>query len=328
MALRQLGTEMPRQDRILLKRLARWFSGRPGLEAAIKRPDVLAICLALIQGNDGGHKPSPAEIGSAVRVGFCSIGRTLSTRGRLLRLFFYPAMLLAAMALLTVVFSTTIIPSFEQTFDDFGIELSRLTTLLFKLAWVVRYCWVFVFSCLAGFAVLAFLMNALTSGRRVVGTSWLDQRCKTSRNAVAGWAWHLAMLLDAGFVSTRAVEIAGNSQHKYWLKRVCRKWVTNQSEAKVSVGIAPLSGFEHRYPLIHTTLGVDNHDAQVDLLKEIAAYYWDRNRAIGDWWMQWAVSILIWVLVGAIVLAVFALYSPMLWIVTGLMPGGYPWYGF
>ena len=125
-ALRQLSTEMPRPDRVLLRRLARWFSGNEGFEAAIKRPDVLAVCLPLVQGTIG-DKPSQAEIGYAVRIGFCSIGRTLSTRGRLLSLLLYPAMILAALAGLTVFFSVAIIPHFESVLNDFGIDLPRLT---------------------------------------------------------------------------------------------------------------------------------------------------------------------------------------------------------
>ena len=238
--------------------------------------------------------------------------------GRLLRLFLYPAMILAAMAVLTVFFSIAIIPHFESAFDEFGIELPKLTNLVFKLAWLVRISWMFIFGFLAGLAGLAFLMNALTSGRRVVGESWLDQRFKTMRNAAAGWAWHLAMLFESGIGSTNAIMVAGNSQNNLWVKRACQNWIHDQTASTFSDGIARSPEFSNRFHLIHTTLGVDHQAAQVDLLKEIATYYWARGRSIGDWWIQWAVSILIWVLVATIVLVVFALYLPMMAIVSGL----------
>lgn len=315
-ALQQLSKEMPRQDRILLTRLAGWFAGKAGFEAAIKRPDVLAICLPLIQGNFGDES-SQADIERAVRIGFCSIGQTLSTRGRLWSLFLLPALVVAAMAVLAVFFSVAIIPQFQAVLEDFGIELPKLTNLLFKLAWVVRSSWAFLFGCLVAFAGLAMFMNALTSGRRIAGESWLEQRFKTTRNAVAGWAWHLALLLDAGITTDDAIEIAGDSQSKSWLKRACQNWIRQHSHTTSDENsISP--SFGRRYRLIQTTLGIDNQAAQVDLLKEVATYYWARNRTIGDWWIEWLIAILFWIFVGVIVLAVFALYSPMLSVISGL----------
>ncbi len=304
----------------MLGRLATWFSGQAGLDAALKSPDVLAICLPLVRG-DSAHSPSQTDITSAVRVGFCSIGRRLSTRGRLLRLFFLPAMILVTMAALTVLFSVTIIPQFESIFDDFGIEPPKLTWLVFKLAWVVRNGWLMALGCLAGIAALACLMSAATRSRRVVGESWLEQRCKTTRNATAGWAWHVAMLLESGIAMTNAIEIAAKSQFNRWVQRACRNWI-NSNSTQMSGGSSRSPEFGSRFPLIQTSLGVNNRAAQVDLLREISTYYWDRNRAMGDWWIQWLVSILIWILVTMIVLLVVSLYAPMFAIISGLTWGG------
>ncbi len=319
-ALNQLSNGMTRQDRILLRRLARWFCGNKGYETAIRRPDVLAVCLPFIRG-DMSEKPCQADLERAVRIGFCSIGGTNFNRGRLLRLFLYPAIILAAMAMLTVFFSGAIIPHFESVFDEFEIELPRLTVIVFQIARLVRGSWMIVFGCLVGLAGFVLLMNLLTSGRRNVAESWLDQQFKTTRNAAAGWAWHLAMLLDSGLARTSAIEIAGNAQNNHWLKSACQTWLRDQSASEVLDESARSPAFAQRFHLIHATLGLDNRAAQADLLKEIATYYTAHNRTIGAWWVRWLVSFLLWVLVAAIVLVVFALYGPMVSLISGLSGG-------
>jgi len=272
--------------------------------------------LPFIQGGMN-EKPRQADLERAVRIGFCTIGGTNFNRGRLLRLFMYPAIILAAIAMLTVFFSVAIIPNFQSVFWEFEIGLSGLTELVLLIARLVRSSWVIVLGCLTGLAGFVLLMNLLTNGRRNVAESWLDQQFKTTRNAAAGWSWHMAMLLDSGLGRTSSIEIAGDSQKNQWLKKACQTWIRDRTTSDVPEGSAHSPAFVQRFHLIHTTLGIDNHAAQVDLLKEIATYYTARNRMIGAWWVRWLVSFLICVLVVAIVLVLLALFGPMISIVSG-----------
>lgn len=315
-ALTRLAMNMPSDDRAILSQLARWFAGKAGFEKAITHPDILAVCVPLIEIK--GPTASPSEIERAVRIGFCSIARTRSTKGRVLNLILYPALLFLAMFALAIFFSLFIIPYFESIFVDFGIELPKMTMILFKLAWLVRASWIFVLGFMVAALVFVYLANVFTRDRRSVGESWLDERCKSTRTTAAGWAWHMAMLLESGFSVPKAVEVADYSQNKNWLKRASRKLVGDQQSLSEEVNDS-LFGDRHR--LLETTLEVNNPVAQVSLFKEIATYYWTCNRTIGEWWMQWSVSALFWLFAVAIVLVVFFLYMPLLAIVSGLTGG-------
>lgn len=319
-ALNQVSNGMPRQDRVSLRRLARWFSGNGGYEIAIRRPDVLAVCLPFIHG-DLSEKPGPADFQHAVRIGFCTMSRTMFNRNRLQQLFLYPSIIVAAIAMLAVFFSVAIIPNFQSIFFEFELRLPRLTEIVLQIALVVRSSWIIVLVCVIGLVGFVLLMNLLTSGRRNVAESWLDHKFKSTRNAVAGWAWHMAMLHDSGLDRTSAIEIAGNSQNNLWLKSACQTWLRDRSASKDPYGSATAPAFDQRFHLIHTTLDIDNRAAQIELFKEIATYYTANNRTIVSWWASWLVSFLLFVLVNAIVLVVVALYEPMISLISGLQGG-------
>ena len=315
-ALNRLAIEMPSGDREVLSQLSRWFSGKAGFEKAIARPDVLAVCVPLIEIK--GPTVAPAEIERAVRIGFSSIARTRSTKGRVLNLILFPALLILAMSVLAIFFSIFIIPYFESIFLEFGIELPTLTRVLFKLARLIRATWMFVLGFIVGAIVLVYLANGFTIDRRSAGESWLDERCKSTRTTAAGWAWHMAMLLESGLSVPNAVEVAGNSQSKNWLKRASRKWVDHRQSPSQKVNG---SMFGKRLRLLDTTLDINHPVAQVSLFKEIATYYWTCNRTIGEWWMRWSVSALFWLFAVAIILVVYFLFVPLLAIVGGLTGG-------
>ena len=319
-ALNQLSNGMPWQDRNALRRLARWFSGNGGYDTAIRRADVLAMCLPFIK-SDLVEKPVQADFQHAVRIGFCTVARTNFNRNRLQQLFLYPSIIVAAIAMLTVFFSVAIIPYFQSVFWEFELRLSGLTEIVLQIALVVRSSWIIVLVCVVGLVGFVQLMNLLTSGRRNVAESWLDHKIKSARNAAAGWAWHMAMLLDCGLSRTSAIEIAGNSQNNHWLKNACQTWLCDRSASKDPFGSVMPPTFDQRFHLIHTTLDIDNRAAQVDLFKEVATYYTAGNRTIAAWWARWLAAFLLFCLVAAIGLVVLALYGPMISLVSGLTGG-------
>ena len=68
---------------------------------------------------------------------------------------------------------------------------------------------------------------------------------------------------------------------------------------------------------------LDSIPAQVLLLRETAIYYWMRTRLIGDWWIQWALSLAFWLFLLIVVLAILSIYMPIIAIITGLTGGGF-----
>lgn len=312
LALNQLAKGMPNRDRKLLKDLSGWFANHATYEQAILRPDVLAICAPLVRASAEGD--SQSKIDQAVRIGFSSVVRSQSTRGRVTDLVLYPALLLVAMAAITVFFSVLIIPHFQFMFAEFGIELSDATKFVLKFAMLVKSVWLVVVVVFTLLGAVALLMNFVSRQNLAAGESWLDQQLRSPRVKVANWAWHMATLLDSGFSVQESVGIAGNAQRRGWLNQACRQWASSDGSKTNEL-------FDGRFRLMETTLQVENHDAQISLFREAATYYWSRNRMIFEWWSRWFVSLLFWLFFSVVVICVFALLGPVFAVTTGVSGG-------
>ena len=66
---------------------------------------------------------------------------------------------------------------------------------------------------------------------------------------------------------------------------------------------------------------VESSPGKIALLQQVADYYWDRNRSIGDWWIQWLVSAMLCMVGLLILMGVLSLFMPLLAIVSGLTGG-------
>lgn len=315
-ALEDLASDLPREDRRFVNRLIRWFSGTAGFEKAVESPDVLAICIPLVE-ND--NPPSDVTIRRAVTIGVCTIGRTLSLRNRLLSRLVYPLCQIILIIALTIFFSIWIIPMFEAFFLDIEIQLPMVPEAIINLASLVRAGWKY-------FVILALLlvgiglaMNWIAAKRDVVRESWLRQVIETNRNKAACWTWHVAMLLESGVQVARAVEIAGESQVSRWLKTSSQKWVDRHSEKTAKAKEDKQHVFGQRYQMMDTTLSLSDSKAQTDLFREISTYYWERNRMISEWWISWATSLLFWFFVAGVILVAFSLYVPVYSSFSGLV---------
>ncbi len=311
-ALLQLRSELPLPDQKIPKRLAGWFLGTGGYDQAITRPDVLAVCLPLTNATSVGEL-TDADIRRGVRFGFSSIAHTFSSRLRNLSLLFYPAFVLLAFAMLTVVFSFQIMPDYKFLRDNYGIEGSQFTRYMFNLAWLIRVSWSYVFGVVGAMLLASIVVSAFTANQRVATENWFQCRFKTARNAAAGFASHIAILLASGLSLPQAVMIAGNSQNQRWLQRESRNWLRQFSpEVQLDALELPRTDFRSfsgfRYPLLNNALAVNNRAAQIDLFREIAAYYWASNRLTSDWLIKGAASILFWLCGVVIVLGLASMF--------------------
>ncbi len=315
-ALEQLRPDLPRKDQKFLNRVKDWFSGTADFENAIERPDVLAICLPLAQ--HSSPEDTSSTIAHSTRVGFCAIGHALSMRGRLKTLWIYLALLLSGIFILAVFFSVYVIPGFENIFNEIHIKPSRLTQLVFTAAWLIRIGWIYVVLLFLGGLGFDLARNLFGNQTRGTQKSWLNQRLKTRRNEAAFWAWHVAMLLEAGLCIADAVKIAGDSQNSPWLKRASQIWLRGSAKTPSVPSKKAMPLFGHRYRLLDSTLNLSNPLAQIDLFREISTYYWERNQSIGDWWIKWAISFCYWLFVLGVIFVAFALYLPVLAMIGGI----------
>ena len=73
-----------------------------------------------------------------------------------------------------------------------------------------------------------------------------------------------------------------------------------------------------KYRLLDHAMQAAPSAGKIALLREVAVYYWDRNRNIGDWWIQWVVSAILCLAGVLIFFGVLALFMPLLAIISGL----------
>ena len=313
--LERLARDLPGEGRRQMQSLSQWFRGPVNLDEALKRPDVLAISLPLLKAAEAPSDDFP-DIEHAVRTGYCSLGNDVSFSRRLIRIMLYPILVLIACFVLAVFFSFFVAIQFEEMFAEFGIQLPKLTLAVFGFAqFLRRWWWAILLLLVVG--TMAFLFATRTgTNNRPANLSWLDQRLMSTRNALASWAWHISLLLQAGLSTREALDAAGAA-------------TGNQRLQATSLARAALSDTEFadcdepyfdspKYRLLDDALRVKSTLGKATLLQQVANYYWDRNRNIGDWWIQWLVSAMLCVVGLMILLGVLALFMPLLAIVSGL----------
>ncbi len=311
--LDRMATELPGEGRQQLQSLSRWFKGSAKFEDAIRRPDVLSLCLPLVKSNQ--NSLTSAGMAQAARLGFCSVSRYKAVSRHLFQVLFYPMMVLFVAALLWIGFSFWIAPEFQKMFREFGIELPAMTKLILWLAEWVRAGWWLTGIIPFGMA-LFWILNRIGSDHRPGNLTWLDQRWMSTRNALASWAWHVSLLLQAGFSQKEAIETAASATANARLRRI--SFEVTGSRQLDSLGQTESFLFDPKYDLLDCAMRMPNSAGKIALLQEVATYYWDRNRNIGDWWVRWLVAAMLWLILGAIVITVLALFAPMIAIVSGL----------
>jgi type II secretory pathway component PulF len=316
--LEQMANDLPGQGRKQLRLLSKWFRGSAKLEDALLRPDVLAISMPLLKAES-----TPAgdriNIDHAMRMGFCSLGRNVSISRRLIRTMLYPILVLLACFAVGILFSFFIAPQFEEMFAEFGIELPKLTLAVFGFGQFIRRWWWAVLMMLTCAVTIFWILSRTGTGNRPANLSWLDQRLMSTRNALASWAWHISLLLEAGVPQREAMEAAGRATGNQHLRQVSLARAA-LSDAEESVTDQPYFD-SPKYRLLDQAMRVATSTGKIALLQEVAAYYWDRNRSIGDWWIQWLVSAILFMAGVLILLGVLALFMPLIAIVSGLTGG-------
>ena len=309
-----MATDLPGKGRHQLRSLSRWFKGPAKFEDAIKRPDVLALCLPLCK-SEVPSEPDSTELSGAARRGICAVGRYEAVGQHLFRLVLYPILILVAACLLWIGFSFWIAPQFREMFNEFGIELPRMTVLVLGVASLVQKWWFLSLVFPIGAAWL-WGLNLIGRERRPANQTWLDQRFMSTRNALASWAWHISLLLEAGFSQSEAIQTAGTASANTRVRQLSFE-ATGERQLE-STGQEQQLQFEPKYQLLENTMRLPESPGKIEMLREVAMYYWDRNRNNGDWWVQWLVALLLWFVLAAIVVTVIALFLPMIAIVSGL----------
>lgn len=322
--LDQMAADLPGDGSRRLRSLSGWFRESATLENALHRPDVLAVCVPLM-GNDTHHPFSKSDISRAARTGFCSIGRYVSVTRHVLRLLLYPILILFVVGLLGIACCFWVAKPFEDMYFEFGIGLPLLTEWVLGVASFVRQFWWAVLGLFVGLLVGTLLLFWLIQhhGRelRPANMSWIDQQLMSTRNALAGWAWHLSLLLEAGYSQHEGGMIAANATGKRWFRKA--RFLDREKLAAIDqrgdeTPTTHHSLFQSKFEMLNGAVRLSPSDGKIAMLRQVANYYWDRNRSVGDWWIHWLISFMLWGLAGIIIVCVVALLMPMLFVVQGL----------
>ncbi len=337
--LNQMANDLPGQASKQLRALGRWFNGPADYQDALRRADVLSICLPLTE-LDASVPISRADIARSARAGFCSLTRNASASRRWTSLLIYPFLLMVSVAALAIGYSFWISPEFEAMFAEFEIELPAVTNMTFRFAAFIRDFWWLLLSLFLILGIGLTIFNRSGSDRRPFGLSWFDQTIMSARNAAAAWAWHISLLLEAGLTQKEAVQTAGAATNESWLKEKSRtladkEWLLQPVVEPVEVVTEsdihsyaldeptpkpttnkPMVFVSPKLRLLDSALRLPLSDGKIAVLQEVANYYWDRNTS--DWWMQCLVSLIIWAIGLSVAFVVLALFTPLLAIISGL----------
>lgn len=318
--LDRMAVEIPGPAREYLRSLSRWFHGPAEFESALNRPDVLAIGLSVMESREQiDSAGDDRELRHAVRVGFLDSSFGLIGGRRLFSWMLYPILISLAALLLLIVFSLTIAPQFQEMFAEFGIELPHLTILVLGTCQFVQNWWPGLVLIPVLIGVLGLLSKFVGRDSRTGNISWIDRHLMSNRNACANWLWHVALLLDFGLSQDFAVSRASEASGNPWLKKIGQRALPKN--APPSTSPEPQLLFYRRYALASQALKLAPSNGKVAMLREVATFYWDRNRYVGEWWVQWLNAFILWMVGLLVVIAIASLFLPLIAIVSGLTGG-------
>ena len=313
-ALQQVSKDLPRAESKQLALLNTWFETNQSLDQLFTRPDALQAFLPVYFGV--GDQTADDHLTEAVKMGLWSQERKQFGSKHILRLLYVPLLVGFICLTFIVVGCLWLIPQFDSIFTEFGIDPPRITKALFGFSrFVQEFWWLLLSSPLLAIVMIAVL-DRKGKNNRPVNVSWLDTKLTSFRCTLADWAWHVSLLLDAGFTQQESTEIASAA--------ICngrkRREITERLEGRGldESEYSPVAFREFGFPLLDLALQQPNHQCKSSLLKEIAKYYWDLNQNNGSWWVSWLAIGIMWMFWAMVGLTVLALFNPLIAIIRGL----------
>ena len=210
--------------------------------------------------------------------------------------FVYPALLLTMTAALAYFISLNVLPEWESTFEDFGIELPKVTQLVLGAGRVVRFFWplTVLMGVACAFPLLLELLRK--SGLFAQKIDWIDRQLMSRRIVLAQWAEHTSMLLHAGVEERLATSIASAANIP---PRFQNPW-------------------PWRYALLEETLKCESNELKAALLDQTATYYYQIHYSVVRWWASFLPACFLIAIGASILFLVISLFMPLIAIISGL----------
>ncbi len=301
--LLSLATKMVGRRRRFARLLASWFTSERDKMAVLERPDVLEIFWLLMLADRKGLI-NKQEISQSLQLSLNSADYQRANGIRIRQMLMYPVLILIAFFVLVVGFGVFVMPEYEKLFADFGISLPMTTVVVFRMAGLLREYSLWLITLPILIAVSLWAVGFVRRAHRPVGLGWLEKQFRKSRSAYADWAWHVALLLQVGERQDDAIRIASN--------------VTHEARIDLSGQHGDAYASKRRFRLLEWALRQDNDDLKVAMLVQVSNYYRDQSQRVGEWWLQWLITFMFWVIGGAVLFVMVALLAPLYAIIRGL----------
>jgi hypothetical protein len=334
----------------LLRRVACWLRGPADYVDALAQPMVLAMCLELIKSDqsqsEAGKKPpqqnhnasrtldengsvapfTTEDLQKAVHAGVRSVlGRQVLNRWRTYSLLLYPLLTILFGWVFWVISCFIVFPSIQEIFQDFGMQLPRLTSFLLSSASVVQQSGGMMILIPIAYVALFLGLSHYGSNFRNDGESWLDQQLQGKRHTLANWCWHLALLLEWGLCTKTAILVAGMCSNRGWLQQQCLDWIGESGNRRLkgtsTATTDPSREFfsKPRFQLVNCAIKLEGLE-RILLLREISTYYQEQSAGFVEWLLVWCSTILLWLSFALILMILIAVYAPLFQLL-GLLGG-------
>ncbi|MCM2371533.1 Type II secretion system F domain protein [Rhodopirellula sp. ICT_H3.1] len=299
--------------------------------------------------SDRSTRDLETKIESAVNSVLLAHQPVQANRQNIITVVAYPVVVLGICCLVLGLISVIVVPTFQQMFDEFGLQLPMFTRILFGVSDFIQSPMTYVglalfLTCCGLFAWLRWGASSPLHARaaKTAGSAvnLHGSGLRSTRGAWADWAWHVSLLMRAGRCKADAIEMAGAASNQLWLRRGSGFWAD-----AIRSGENPFHGVTHfrSVPchLLADALGIDialsqpprprpgvspatpaNADSlklyQAGVLRDIAEIYWDRDQRGKVWQLGWLSPLIIFGVGFIIWFAVIALFAPLVELITGL----------
>lgn len=235
------------------------------------------------------------------------------------RAFIYPTIVFLG-ALGTLLFlCVTIVPAFKSIFDDFQLDLPKMTDWLVRFSSTIMRNPVGIalgsFALMGGVYILFHLIRLWGLPGRLIGLLFTGNSWQVT--AVARFTRQLAEALDAGLELPAALRLAGGVGEQTTMRRLAQQLADEAEQKNFELNKSPLAS---RLPatLLHALQAESGNKPSIPLLRQLAELYTTRVRDRHNWstgFMAQFAIVGIGLTVGFVVLALFI---PLVELINGL----------
>ena len=309
-SLEEIREQLSGKNRRQLSGLIRWYANEHSFEQAAVRPDVLLVA------NHCVSRPNQVLLGAQRAVS------ELLTRSGVRKGLFqvWGPCLIQVVALYVVVtlLCVFLVPVFQNLWEEFQFEfglddkLPELTQHFEDVATGLRFLALPTCGLLSLLLVFAFVVQLKSRNNLAFNEHWLERIFKSKRMRAADYSWHARQLFFARVPLARIVQFVNQGQG-IGRKNRSRPHEVEESEPStpLDVGIQ-VSSLGSSGRLVGYALEIENHEARLDLLREIALDNWSVCQSVDLWWAGWVNSILFWFAVTLFGFLILGLLGPFL----------------